>query len=70
MLVAQIRRKSDLIGRVLPTGVNSRSCSTRSSLACSAAGISPISSSSSEPPSASSMTPGRSASAPVNDPRL
>ena len=48
-LVAQIRRKSALTGVVLPTGLISRSCSTRSSFAWSGSGISPISSSRIEP---------------------
>ena len=53
---------------LLPTRSNVLSCSTRSSLACSAGAISLISSSSSVPPSASSKRPRRSLSAPVNAP--
>ena len=56
--VEQISRKSDLTTRDPPTGRNSCSCSTRSSLAWRAGCISPISSNRTEPPSASSRRPG------------
>ena len=52
-----------------PTRKNSSSCSTCSSLACSAGGISPISSRKMVPPSASSNLPGFSLVAPVKAPR-
>ena len=52
-------RTSTLTGSLPPTRVNSRSCSTRSSLTCADSGISPISSRKSVPPSASSNLPRR-----------
>ena len=54
---------------VLPTGVSSPSCSTRSSLACVASAMSPISSRKSVPPWADSNSPLRSPTAPVKAPR-
>ncbi|KGD15241.1 hypothetical protein DO70_4342 [Burkholderia pseudomallei] len=55
--------------RFEPTGSNSLSCSTRSSLPCSGTGMSPISSRKSVPPSASSNLPTRPLrSAPVYAP--
>ena len=68
-LVAHSTRTSTSIS-VLPPSRRSRpSSSTRSSLACSSMGISPISSRKSVPPWASSKTPGRRWSAPVKAPR-
>ena len=51
-----------------PTRSNRRSCSTRSSFACMASGISPISSRKMVPPCASSKRPLRWPTAPVNAP--
>jgi len=51
-----------------PTGRTWRSCSTRSSLTCSATGMSPISSRNSVPPLAAWNRPGWLATAPVNAP--
>ena len=62
-------RTSTLIVRLPPTRSSSRSCSTRSSLACVSSGMSPISSSSSVPPSAISNLPSRALTAPVKAPR-
>ena len=56
-LVAATTRTSILRGRVEPSGVISRSCRNRSSLACSSWGMSPISSRNRVPPSASSNRP-------------
>ena len=56
-------------GRVSPSGTTSPSCSTRSSFACIAGGISPISSSSTVPPAAASKRPRWSWIAPVKAPR-
>ena len=53
----------------LPTRVNSRSCSTRSSLGCNSSGRSPISSRNSVPAPAISNLPARRSAAPVNAPR-
>ena len=50
--VAEMMRTSTGIDWLEPSGRTARSCSTRSSLTCSAGGMSPISSSSSVPPSA------------------
>src|SRR3989442_1382906 len=68
--VAAITRTSMATGSVPPRGWTSRSWMTRRSLACSAVGSSPISSSRSEPPWASRNTPRWASSAPVNAPRL
>ena len=62
-------RMSARITRVLPRRMNSRSSSTRSSLACTVGAISPTSSRNSTPPAACSMRPGLVATAPVNAPR-
>ena len=56
-------------GTVAPTRSTTRSSITRSSLACSSSGSSPISSRNSVPPSASSIGPRRVRDAPVNAPR-
>ena len=61
-------RTSTGIGLSPPTGSNSRSCSTRSSLACSVGFMSPISSRKSEPPLAYSMRPIFGPVAPVKAP--
>ena len=53
----------------LPTGVTSCCSSTRSSLTCTAGGMSPASSKNTVAPSASSNNPCRDPSAPVNAPR-
>ena len=55
--VAAITRRRTGCGRVAPIGSTSRSASTRSSRACSARGMSPISSRKSVPPSASWIRP-------------
>ena len=68
-LVAAITRTSTLWLRSEPSGSNSRSCSTRSSLDCSAGAIVPISSRKIVPPSASANLPFLFVSAPVNAPR-
>jgi hypothetical protein len=62
-------RTLTLIVRLPPTRSNSRSCSTRSSLACRPAGISLTSSRSSVPWFASSKRPSRRSVAPVKAPR-
>ena len=67
-LVAAMMRTSTVTRLLLPSRLNSPSCSTCSSLACSAGFISPISSSMSVPPSACSNLPTRSVAAPVNAP--
>ena len=61
-------RTSTGIASVAPTGITSRSCSTRSSLTCSEGGISPISSRKKVPPRAAANRPCLSRTAPVNDP--
>ncbi|OIQ63000.1 hypothetical protein GALL_554650 [mine drainage metagenome] len=61
-------RTSTRIGDVPPTRSNSRSCSTRSSLAWKAAEMSPISSRNSVPPWAISKRPLRMPTAPVKAP--
>ena len=68
LLVATTRTSTPMV-MLEPTRSNARSCSTRSSLACTHAEISLISSSNSVPRSASSNRPLRSFSAPVNAPR-
>ena len=67
--MAQISRTSTLIERLPPTRSNSRSCSTRSSLAWNDGEMSPISSRNSVPLWACSKRPLRSPSAPVKAPR-
>ena len=62
-------RTSTFSVRSAPSGSNSRSCSTRSSLACSAGLIVPISSRKIVPPSASANLPFLVSVAPVNAPR-
>ena len=62
-------RTSTSMRLLLPSLVNSASCRTCSSLACSAGFISPISSSISVPPSACSNLPMRVVAAPVKAPR-
>ena len=66
--VAAMIRRSTLVGRVSPILMNSPHSSTRSSLACSSTGISPISSRKSVPLSASSNNPFLSLVAPVKLP--
>ena len=68
-LVAAITRTSTFWLRSEPSGSNSRSCSTRSSFACSAVAIVPISSRKIVPPSASANLPFLLVSAPVKAPR-
>ena len=63
-------RTSTLRVSVSPTRLNVPSCSTRSTLTCSAGDMSPISSRKNVPRSAISNRPGLSATAPVNAPRL
>ena len=67
-LVAATRRTSVLSVAVPPTRSNSLSWITRSSLACSSSGSSPISSRKSVLPSAISKRPLRRAMAPVKAP--
>ena len=62
-------RTSTFCVRSDPSGSNSRSCSTRSSFACSAGLIVPISSRKIVPPSASANLPFLFVVAPVNAPR-
>jgi hypothetical protein len=66
--VAQISRTSTFTALLPPTRSNSRSCSTRSSLAWKAGEMSPISSRNSVPPCAISKRPLRSPTAPVKAP--
>ena len=61
-------RTSTGIASVAPTGITSRSCSTRSSLIWSEGGISPTSSMKKVPPRAAAKRPCLSRTAPVNDP--
>ncbi len=61
-------RTSTLTGSVSPTGVNSRSCITRSSRTCVSGLMSPISSRNIDPVSADSNRPFLAATAPVNAP--
>ena len=61
-------RTSTFTERAEPIGVITPSWSTRRTLACAAALMSPTSSRNSVPPSASSNLPTRSAKAPVNEP--
>jgi hypothetical protein len=68
-LVAAMMRASALMTVVLPTRLNSRSCSTRSSFTCSSIGMSPTSSRKSVPPPAVSKRPTRRSLAPVKAPR-
>ena len=68
-LVAAITRTSTRTGRPSPTRSNSRSCSTRSSLACRPALIVPTSSRKNVPLWACSSRPCRLPTAPVNAPR-
>ena len=68
--VAAITRTLTLSGRVPPTGVTSRSWSTRSSAACDATGSSATSSRNKVPRSALLISPTLSRSAPENAPRL
>src|SRR5205809_665762 len=67
-LVAATTRTSTGIASVPPTGIASRSCSTRSSFTCVAGDISPISSRKNVPPRAAANSPCLSRTAPVNDP--
>ena len=67
-LVAETTRTSTLIVSSPPTRSNSRSCSTRRSLICSAGVTSPISSRNSVPLSASSKRPSLRLMAPVKAP--
>jgi hypothetical protein len=67
--VAATTRTSTATLRALPTGRTSPSCSTRSSLTCSASGMSPISSRKIVPPSAAWNSPLCACTAPVNAPR-
>src|SRR5690606_38802289 len=69
LFVAETRRTSTSRDFVSPSRRTSPSCSTRRSLTCSVAGISPISSRKSVPPDATSKRPGLSRSAPVKAPR-
>src|SRR6266446_3434059 len=68
LLVAARTRTSTVVSTLLPSRRSLLSSSTRSSLACVATGISPISSSSRVPPSASSKHPVRRSKAPVKAP--
>src|SRR5439155_1062345 len=68
LLVAAITRTSTWIGCVPPTRKKLRSSSTRSSLTCVAAGISPTSSRKIVPSFASSKRPRRRSAAPVKAP--
>ena len=61
-------RTSTGIASVAPTGIASRSCSTRSSLTCSDGGISPTSSRKKLPPRAAANRPCLSRTAPVKLP--
>ena len=61
-------RRSSCTEAVPPSGRTARSWSTRSSLACVASGMSPISSRNSVPPLAAAKRPSRRRSAPVNAP--
>ncbi len=61
-------RTSTGIASVAPTGMTSRSCSTRSSFTWSDGGISPISSRKKLPPRAAANRPCLSRTAPVNEP--
>ncbi|PYO75379.1 MAG: hypothetical protein DMD67_11730 [Gemmatimonadetes bacterium] len=67
-MVAATTRTSTGIASVPPTGIASRSCSTRSSFTCVAGDISPISSRKNVPPRAAANRPCLSRTAPVNDP--
>ena len=66
--MAERIRTSTGSDRLEPTGRTERSCRTRSSLTCSARGMSPISSSNKVPPPAVTIRPLWFASAPVNEP--
>src|SRR2546427_707717 len=66
--VAAMTRTSTGIVSVPPTGIASRSWSTRSSFTCVAADISPISSRKKVPPRAAANRPCLSRTAPVNEP--
>ena len=68
-MVAAMTRTSTFCVRSDPSGSNSRSCSTRSSFACSAGLIVPISSRKIVPPSASANLPFLLVVAPVKAPR-
>ena len=69
VLLAAMIRAPVLIGALPPTGVSSRSCSTRSSFTWKAGLVSLISSRNTVPSPACSNRPRRLAIAPVNEPR-